>query len=59
MPGIAPPGGKTVDRFFIPRGTAISVHMWSSTLSSKNLAYPDDFIPEQWLDPNCTDEKEE
>jgi len=55
MPRIVPEGGETVDGFFVPGGTTVSVHAWASTHSAKNFKDPDSFIPERWLDPESTD----
>lgn len=40
------------------RQTTVSVHAWSLTHSDKNLKDPDKFIPERWLDPDNTDQRE-
>ncbi|PMD33124.1 cytochrome P450 [Hyaloscypha variabilis F] len=58
MPRIVPPGGDTVDGIFIPGGTTVSVHTWSSAHSAENFKDPDSFIPERWLDPENTDNRD-
>ncbi|TVY81294.1 Cytochrome P450 monooxygenase hmp1 [Lachnellula suecica] len=55
-PRITPLGGETVAGVFVPEGTTVSVHMWSSTRNPKNFKDPDAFRPERWLDPNSTDD---
>ncbi|KUJ07472.1 cytochrome P450 [Mollisia scopiformis] len=55
LPRIVSKGGETVDGIFIPGGTTVSVHSWSSTHNAKNFKDPDSFVPERWLDPDNTD----
>lgn len=56
MPRISP--GETVDGNFVPKGTEVYVSAWAATHSEANFHKPYEFIPERWIDPNCTDKKE-
>jgi len=55
MPRVAPDGGETVAGHFVPGGTTVSVHMWSTSHNENNFKDPYTFRPERWLDPNTTD----
>ncbi|MCJ1383955.1 hypothetical protein MMC17_007069 [Xylographa soralifera] len=50
--------GAMVDGYYIPKGTELYTSAWSVTHDSANFHHPNDFIPERWIDPNCTDVKE-
>lgn len=56
MPRVSP--GETVDGMFIPKGMEVSVSAWAATHSEANFHKPYEFIPERWIDPDCTDKKE-
>lgn len=56
MPRISP--GETVDGMFVPKGIEVSVSAWAATHSEANFHKPYEFIPERWIDPDCTDKKE-
>ncbi|KAG0133146.1 cytochrome P450 [Tuber indicum] len=49
--------GETVDWIYIPKGVELSASPWSTCRSPENFHDPEEFKPEQWLDPNCTDKK--
>ncbi|GKT40309.1 averantin hydroxylase [Colletotrichum spaethianum] len=46
---IVPPGGATIDGYYVPAGMTVAVPPWVSTHSSQNFAEPDEFRPERWL----------
>lgn len=47
--------GETVENVYIPTGTIVSITAYAATHSEDNFYKPDDFIPERWIDPECTD----
>ncbi|TRX96500.1 hypothetical protein FHL15_002772 [Xylaria flabelliformis] len=49
---IVPPGGATIDGYYIPGGKTVAVAPWVSTHSSLNFYEPDTFQPERWLSEN-------
>ncbi|PUU73918.1 cytochrome P450 [Tuber borchii] len=49
--------GETVDGMYIPKGVELSTNPWSTCRSPENFHNPDEFKPERWLDPDCTDKK--
>ncbi|KAF2814750.1 cytochrome P450 [Mytilinidion resinicola] len=55
MPRKAPAGGETVAGYFVPEGTTVAVHMWSTTHNPKNFKDPYEYRPERWMEPNNTD----
>ncbi|TGZ76304.1 cytochrome P450 [Ascodesmis nigricans] len=50
--------GEIVDGVFLPEGTECFTSSWAATHSELNFHRPYDFLPERWLDPDCTDQKE-
>lgn len=46
---IVPPGGATIDGYYVPAGKTVAVSPWSSTHSRLNFRDPDLFRPERWL----------
>ncbi|KAH8595868.1 cytochrome P450 [Bisporella sp. PMI_857] len=46
---IVPPGGATIDGYFVPAGKTVAVSPWSATHSRLNFHEPDMFMPERWL----------
>ncbi|KAE9371758.1 benzoate 4-monooxygenase cytochrome P450 [Stipitochalara longipes BDJ] len=54
-PRVVPEGGETVDGVWIPGGTFVSCHAYCSSRSAKYFKDPESFVPERWLDPECTD----
>ncbi|KIM99956.1 hypothetical protein OIDMADRAFT_104717 [Oidiodendron maius Zn] len=47
-----PKGGDTVDGYWVPGGTAVSVGSWAASHNEKNFRDADKFIPERWIDPS-------
>ncbi|RDW77740.1 cytochrome P450-10 [Coleophoma cylindrospora] len=47
-----PKEGDTVDGYWVPGGTAVSVGSWAASHNSENFVDPDSFIPERWLESN-------
>ncbi len=46
---VVPPGGATIDGYYLPAGTTVAVSPWASMHSALNFYEPDKFIPERWL----------
>ncbi|KAI1422445.1 cytochrome P450 [Xylaria sp. FL1777] len=46
---IVPPGGATIDGYYIPGGKTVAVAPWVSTHSNLNFYEPEAFHPERWL----------
>lgn len=46
---IVPPGGATIDGYYIPAGKTVAVSPWAATHSRLNFYEPDMFRPERWL----------
>ena len=46
---IVPPGGATIDGYYVPAGKTVAVSPWASTRSRLNFHEPDMFRPERWL----------
>ncbi|KAF2261395.1 benzoate 4-monooxygenase cytochrome P450 [Lojkania enalia] len=46
---LPPPGGETVDGYFVPEGTSVATHHYATYHSPHNFTLPDEFIPERWL----------
>lgn len=46
---IVPPGGATIDGYYVPAGTTVAVSPWAATHSHLNFHEPDMFRPERWL----------
>ncbi|CCT76004.1 related to isotrichodermin C-15 hydroxylase (cytochrome P-450 monooxygenase CYP65A1) [Fusarium fujikuroi] len=46
---ITPPGGKSIEGYWIPENTSVSVPHQSAYLSAYNFKDPRQFIPERWL----------
>jgi len=53
---IVPKNGAMVAGMFIPGGTTVAVHPFAATHTSNNFKDSDEFRPERWLDPDCTDD---
>jgi len=43
--------GISIDGNFVPGGTTVSVHLWTSAHSALNWTRPYEFLPERWLHP--------
>ncbi|RPB00818.1 cytochrome P450 [Choiromyces venosus 120613-1] len=50
--------GETVDGIYIPKGVELSTSSWTTCRSPENFHSPEEFKPERWLDPECTDKKQ-
>ena len=46
---IVPPGGATIDGYYVPAGKTVAVSPWASTRARLNFHEPDMFRPERWL----------
>ncbi|KAF7539197.1 hypothetical protein G7054_g2378 [Neopestalotiopsis clavispora] len=46
---IVPPGGATIDGYYVPAGKTVAVSPWATNRSSLNFYEPDSFRPERWL----------
>ncbi|KAI1066538.1 hypothetical protein LB506_008109 [Fusarium annulatum] len=46
---ITPPGGKSIEGYWIPENTSVSVPHQSAYLSAYNFKDPRKFVPERWL----------
>jgi cytochrome P450 len=46
---IVPPGGATIDGYYVPAGKTVAVSPWAATRSRLNFREPDMFRPERWL----------
>ena len=55
LPRVSP--GETVDGYYVPKGTIVSVNTWVAGHIETNFHDAFEFIPERWLDPNCKDDK--
>lgn len=52
LPRVVPPGGKTIDGFFIPEGTVVSSQAYSVHRHNYEVfPDPDVFNPERWMSP--------
>ncbi|CAG8927155.1 unnamed protein product [Penicillium salamii] len=47
---LVPTGGALVSGHFVPESTVVACHHYASYHSESNFRYPDQFIPERWLD---------
>ncbi|CAG8094896.1 unnamed protein product [Penicillium olsonii] len=47
---LVPTGGALVDGHFVPERTIVACHHYASYHSESNFSYPEQFIPERWLD---------
>ncbi|PGG97502.1 hypothetical protein AJ79_09172 [Helicocarpus griseus UAMH5409] len=52
LPRIVPPGGDTVDGFFIPEGTEVATNPFAAGLDAANFVDPWKFDPDRWLGQN-------
>ncbi|KAH7009262.1 cytochrome P450 ClCP1 [Microdochium trichocladiopsis] len=53
---VVPENGETVEGYFLPPKTVVSVHHWSSYQCAQNFSEPQRFLPERWLPSvNTTD----
>ncbi|KAK7545388.1 cytochrome P450 71A23 [Phyllosticta citricarpa] len=50
LPRFVPPGGDEIDGRWVPAGTAVGVHQFSTGHMAWNFARASEFIPERWLD---------
>ncbi|KAF2241119.1 averantin oxidoreductase [Trematosphaeria pertusa] len=50
-PRVVPPGGDSIDGYWVPGGVTVSVGAWASSHNPLHFRDPDAFIPERWLDP--------
>ena len=55
LPRVSP--GETIDGQYIPKGTIVFTSMWAATHSEDNFHRASEFIPERWIDSDCTDQK--
>lgn len=46
---VVPPGGATIDGYYVPAGKTVAVSPWASTHSPLNFHEPDMFLPQRWL----------
>lgn len=46
---IVPPGGATIDGYYVPAGKTVAVSPWAAARSHLNFHEPDMFRPERWL----------
>lgn len=56
-PRIVPYPGQMICGRYVPGGTSVGIHHYSSYMSSKNFARPDLFIPERWFTDGSRDLK--
>ncbi|KAI3322259.1 cytochrome P450 [Xylariaceae sp. AK1471] len=49
LPRVVPPGGDTVDGYFLPAGIIVSTNPVAASLGSGNFSHPMEFRPERWL----------
>lgn len=54
-PRVSP--GETVDGRWVAQGTVVMSSFYAAGRSEDNFHRPDDFLPERWIDPECTDKK--
>ncbi|KAH8148283.1 uncharacterized protein LAJ45_07736 [Morchella importuna] len=52
-PRVSP--GETVDECWVSKGTVVMSSFYAAGRSEDNFHRPDDFLPERWIDPECTD----
>ncbi|KAK4043948.1 putative sterigmatocystin biosynthesis P450 monooxygenase [Parachaetomium inaequale] len=58
LPRYVPPGGRTIDGFFLPGGTTVSCQAYSvHKLDATVFPDPDAFQPERWLVPKGDGER--
>jgi cytochrome P450 len=57
-PRIIQQGGQNIEGKWIPPGTRVSVHHWTTYHSESNFTDPYDYVPERWLgnDPRFADD---
>ena len=50
LPRYVPPGGRTIDGYYVPGGTIVSVQAYSAhRIDEAVFPRPDSFEPERWL----------
>lgn len=49
VPRVVPPEGRQVLGKWVPGGTRVSVHHWSTYRDAANFHEPNNFVPERWL----------
>ncbi|KAJ3579139.1 hypothetical protein NPX13_g1417 [Xylaria arbuscula] len=60
LPRIIAEGGNSILGRWVPEGTRVSVHQYSTYHSPENFKDPNTFVPERWLgDPNYKDDNRE
>jgi len=50
LPRITPAGGETIDGYYLPEKTGISLPHWAAYQCEQNWTDPQLFVPERWLD---------
>ncbi|KAF4986130.1 hypothetical protein FGRMN_10976 [Fusarium graminum] len=50
--------GATIDGFYVPKGTSVSVDTWATAHDDRNFTCPYDFIPERWIGDGLGDRKD-
>lgn len=50
MPRVSPPGGATILGQYVPGGTSIGIHHWSTYHSESNFKQAEEFHPERWME---------
>ncbi|KAL3417257.1 benzoate 4-monooxygenase cytochrome P450 [Phlyctema vagabunda] len=58
LPRVVPPGGDTVDNYYIPEGTIVSTNPFAASMSASNFEDAWAFKPERWLAGNNKDDLE-
>lgn len=56
FPRISP--GCEIDGYWVPKGTEVYTSAFTVTHDAKYFHEPESFVPERWLDLDCTDVKE-
>jgi hypothetical protein len=46
---VAPPGGATIDGFFVPAGTTLSASTYTMHMNAEAFPEPEKWVPERWL----------
>ncbi|KAF5659558.1 cytochrome P-450 monooxygenase [Fusarium heterosporum] len=50
--------GATIDGFYVPQGTIVSVDAWTTSHDARNFTRPYEFIPERWIGEGLGDRKD-
>ena len=57
LPRVVPEGGAAICGEFVPQGTSVGVHQYSTYMREQNFKKPYEFHPERWLgDPEFKDD---